>query len=67
MLQSNNKHSIEGKDLLMEVFLKFLDVLLYFSYSKNVQKIIYVEKISFFSQRVASFRWKMFKKNCHNR
>ena len=30
MHQSNNEHSIEGKDLLMKVFLKFLDVWLFF-------------------------------------
>ena len=34
--QSNNENSIDGKDLLMEVFLKFLDVLLLLSYIKNV-------------------------------
>ena len=40
---------------LMEEFLKFLDVLLYLTYSKNVQKIVYVEEMMFSSQSVATF------------
>ena len=34
--QSNNENSIDGQDLLMEVFLKFQDVLLFFTSFKNV-------------------------------
>ena len=42
----------------MEVFFMFLDVLLFLSYSKNVQKIVHVEEMTFFSQSVVNFSLK---------
>ena len=67
MHQSNNEHSIEGKDLLMKVFLKFLDVLLFFRWLKNVQKLVYVEEMAFLQSKVATFRCITSRKNSYNR